>query len=208
MNGNGKLGVTLAMVLVVLSACTKTRTDRTERITHDRLGQTTSERMSNLRSSVVSLQHTLSQMPTDDESKDRALTLEALGSAASALAAIEGPQPSGSFRQQLRVIESDRTQVQHAGPAVPTEPAVDSALRATYNALVSLRDGRFAGNQQIANEVNEVGQKIPQLDTVRGPLHTLAVVDVLNAASRALVTMTDIIENRGAAQTRPVRGAR
>ncbi|HEX8525217.1 MAG TPA: hypothetical protein VF669_23400 [Tepidisphaeraceae bacterium] len=215
------LTVLLCSILIVASSCAKSRTNRTQG-TQDALQQTASERMSNLRSSVVELQRTISQLPTNDIERDKRLTTQALASTASALAAVEGPRPSGAYRQQVRVIENSRTQLERSGPNVPTEPAVDSALRAAYNALIGLRDGRFSGNQQVAGLVSEVGQKIPQLDTVRGPLHTLVVTDVLSSAARALAMMTDVVENRASdgaatrpanqagmqATTRPVAGAR
>ncbi len=192
--------------LTLTSGCAKSKTNRTQGQGRDRLQQSDSERMSAVQSSVNGLTRTVSMMPADDPARDRKLTLEALAQTSAALAAIEGPNPSGAYRQQLRIIESSRSQLQRTTQNVPIEPATDSALRAVYNAMISLRDGRFSGQQDVAKGVGEVGQKIPQLDAVRGPLHSLQVTDVLTSVAHTLQTMTDIIEKRVSppAATRPL----
>jgi hypothetical protein len=193
----------LLCLALIAGGCSKSRTNRT-RGQRDDLQQTASERVSNLQASVGELQRTVSQMPADDPNKDRRLTSRALAQTATALAAIEGPRPSGAYRQQVRIIETSRTQLERSSPNVPSEPAVDSALRAAYNALVSLREGRFAGNQSVAQLVSEVGQKIPQLDSNRGSLHSIVVSDIMGSVTRTLKVMTDVIEKRlPPAQTRP-----
>jgi hypothetical protein len=196
----------LVASLALTAGCAKSKTDRTQGQGRDRLQQTAAERVGAIQSNVTALARTVSMMPADDPARDRKLTLEALAQTSAALAAIEGPNPSGAYRQQLRIIESTRSQLQRSAQNVPIEPATDSALRAIYNALMSLRDGRFSGNQAISAGVSEIGQKIPQLDAVRGPLHSLQVADVLSSVATTLQTMTDVIEKRLSppAATRPV----
>jgi len=185
-----------------VTACTKDRASKTAKPT-DPLAQTASERVSDLRRAANALSRTASQMPGPDPISDRKLTAQALGQTATALAAIGGNQPGGAFRQQLRIIESSRAQIDRASASVPMEPATDTAIRAVYNALVSLRDSRFAGNADVSKLVNDIGTRTPQLDAVRGPLHSQLVSEVVDSIVRTLDVMSKISDERMAASRAP-----
>jgi hypothetical protein len=190
--------------LLLLIGCGKTRTDvAAPNKPISQLQEPPGQRVGDLQQRVDQLRRTVSQMPANNPTEDRRLTAQALGQLASALALIEGPRMTGDFRQRLRVIESSRTQIQSAGGNVPIEPPTDSALRATYDVLMALSQGRFAGDQTISGTLNTMSQQIPQLDAVRGPLHSLVVAQTLENASRALKQMSTVLEQRLAAQPAP-----
>lgn len=185
----------LSCLSVLIAGCAKRNPQRAAGA-GDELGRTASERVSDTQRSIKGLRQTVGRMPGASEQDDRRLIAQALAQTGAALAAIEGDRPGGSFRQQLRIIENARGQLQRMGADVPSEPVIDSAIRAAHNALVSLRDGRFGGNVRVAKAVNEVGQQIPQLDSVRGPLHSLAVSQTFDSIAGALETMSNVLEGR------------
>jgi hypothetical protein len=207
MNGARALIRTLLVGAVALpAACTKTQTSRTEKLQHHALRQPVSERVSNLRTSVDSLQQTVSRMPANQPEQNQRLATAALVNIAGALASIEGPRPPGGFRQQLQIIQSSSAELQGNNPNLAPEPTVDSALRAVHNALTSLRDARFTGNAQIAQLVSQVGGQLPQLDATNGPLHWVVVSHVLHSVSQSLAAMANVVEQRAtpASTTTPV----
>ena len=202
--------IVVGMGLVMLggSGCAKRDPTRTEAGGNADLQRTASERVSDTQRNIRALNETVAKMPGSDGAEDRKLIARALGQTAAALSAIEGERPSGAFRQQLRIIESARGQLTRMSANVPSEPVTDSAIRAAYNALVSMRDGRFAGNAAVAKTVGDVGQQIQQLDSVRGPLHSLVVSQSFQSIASALDTMSGVLEGRlptasAGATTRP-----
>jgi len=200
---------TCLLISLVLSAlasgCAKRNQQRAGKGANDALGRTASERVSDTQRNINALRQTVQRMPGASEQDDRKLIAQALAQTGATLSAIEGDRPGGSFRQQLRIIENARGQLGRMGQDIPSEPATDSAIRAAHNALVNLRDGRFGGNERVAKAVNDVGQQIPQLDSVRGPLHSLAVSQTFESIANALSTMSNVLEGRleqpAAAQT-------
>ncbi len=200
--------ISLGLVILGSTAigCAKRNPTRTGAGNSD-LQRTASERVSDTQRNIKALSQTVAKMPGGSEPDDRKLIAQALGQTGSALSAIEGERPNGAFRQQLRIIESARSQLQRMSGNVPSEPVTDSAIRAALNALMSLRDGRFAGNAQVAKSVSAVSQQIQQLDSVRGPLHSLVVAQAFNSIASALDSMSGVLEGRleppAAGATRP-----
>jgi len=197
---NGIQTCTLSLITVALIAsagCAKHNPTRASTgAANPDLQRTASERISDTQRNIQSLRQTVSAMPGRNDAEDRKLIAQALTQTASALSAIEGERPGGSFRQQLRIMQSARGQLERMSSTVPAEPVEDSAIRAAYNAMVSLRDGRFAGNSQISKAVNDVGQQVSQLDSVRGPLHSLVVAQTFNSIADGLSKMSDVLEGR------------
>ena len=95
----------------------------------DGLGRTASERVSDTQRNINALRQTVQRMPGASEQEDRKLIAQALAQTGATLSAIEGDRPGGSFRQQLRIIENARGQLQRMGPDIPSEPVTDSAIR-------------------------------------------------------------------------------
>ena len=203
MNGIRSIHVFLLASLLMLAGCPKRQTDVGSAKPVHQLLEPPGERLDDLQHRVDQLRRTVSQMPGNSDAEDRKLTAQALGQIASCLALIEGPNPTGALRQRLRIIESSRTQIQSVRATVPIEPATDAAMRATYDILVELSHGRFAGDQAIAGTLSTMSQQIAQLDAVRGPLHSLVVAQTLENAARALKQMSTVLEQR--ATTRPAR---
>ena len=186
----------VGLLILASSGCAKRNPTRTEGGGNADLQRTASERVSDTQRNIRALNETVAKMPGSNETEDRKLTAQALGQTAAAISAIEGERPSGAFRQQLRIIENARGQLTRMSESVPSEPVTDSALRAAYNALVSMRDGRFAGSAPVAKAVSDVGQQIQQLDSVRGPLHSLVVSQSFQSIASALDTMSGVLEGR------------
>src|SRR5439155_14952798 len=119
--------------------------------------------------------------------------------AARSLNVLLGPEPSGAFRQQVRIIQSSADQLRRIDPQkVAPEPTADAGVRAVYSALAGLQEADFANSPDVAKLIAEVRDRTRDLDTVRGPLHSLVVADALRASANTVDKMASLMETRTA----------
>jgi hypothetical protein len=152
------------------------------------------------------------QLPGRDAKADRQLVADAFDRAAAALAVLAGPEPSGALRQQLYIVDSSRATLKNDN--VSAEPATDTGLRALQNALFTIRDRLFPHDDKLSKQLGELRDRVDELDSVRGPLHSLTVAQCFAAASDAITTMANVLTSRTAAMqpaatpsTKPVQAA-
>jgi hypothetical protein len=137
------------------------------------------------------------QLPGRDAKADRQLVADAFDRAASALAVLAGPEPSGALRQQLYIVDSSRATLKNDN--VSAEPATDSGLRALQNALFTSRDRLFPHDDKLSKQLGELRDRVDELDSVHGPLHSLTVAQCFAAASDAISTMAKEVTSLSAA---------
>jgi hypothetical protein len=156
------------------------------------------QRMSELRRRSRELAEVSQRMPGRSAAEDRQLTAEAFDKSTASLELLGGPSPGGAFRQQLRIIDSTRTFLRGAGAneSVSTDSAVDSGLRSLYGALTSVRERLFPTDDKVRVQLDALSARLGELDSVRGPLHSLVVAQSFDAASKAIDTMAQELEGR------------
>ena len=157
------------------------------------------QRANQLRQSVSALEETVAQMPGRDRGADRELAADAFANASTALEQLGGPNPPGAFRQQLRIIENTRDFLQSSRDEISTDPSVDSGLRSLYAALESVRNRLFREDKDIDARLSALSSRLGELDSVRGPLHSLVVAQAFDEASKIMDAMADKLDAAQAA---------
>ncbi|CAA9435335.1 MAG: hypothetical protein AVDCRST_MAG64-3762, partial [uncultured Phycisphaerae bacterium] len=96
---------------------------------------------------AASLEERSGELPGRTPEDHRARMHEFFGTVVEVLPILEGPEPSGAFRQQLRTVQSARYRLApDAGGGPSPEPTIDAGLRGAYAALNSIgRDEPYAG---------------------------------------------------------------
>jgi hypothetical protein len=136
------------------------------------------------------------KLPGGSPEEHHAALREAFSDLAQVLPILYGPQPEGSQRQQLRIIESARTQLSSPAQGLSLEPTIDTALRAARDSLEALGRGSYFDRPQIAQALDQLDAKVTGLDAARGASHPQAVADAMQAASRVVGLMSDTLGER------------
>ena len=144
-------------------------------------------RMSEAQQRSAELSEVARQLPGRTPQDDRRLVAAAFDRAHAALELIAGPNPPGALRQAIYIVDSARQQLASAREAY--DATTDSGLRALYNALTLIRDRAFYDDQDVRQKLDELHRRVVELDTVRGPLHTLVVAHAFRAAAGVLGAM-------------------
>ena len=135
-------------------------------------------------------------LPGSNDSKDRRLSETAFERTTAVLSLLAGPKPNGGFRQDQRIIEMIRQQLRTAPAGMAMDPAVDTGLRAIYNSLVNLRERWFPVDRSVGAQLDTLRDRVADLDSVRGPLHSVAAADCFVAAAALTETMAAQLEGR------------
>src|SRR3954470_3858515 len=113
------------------------------------------------------------KLPGQNEQQDRQLVSEQFNQLSQILPLLNGPDMPGDFRQQLRIIESTRSQLSGGSLDLSSEPTVATGLRAAQHALSGLQQRAFAEQGDISKHIDAMRSAVQQLDTVNGPIHRL-----------------------------------
>jgi hypothetical protein len=127
-------------------------------------------RVNDMAAPIESLRQTSMQLPGKSESEQRTLMEDCFGNIAAILPLLEGPNPTGGFRQQVMLVEGAKANLQSLGPELSSDPTIASGLRAAYNALGSISAEEFTDQPDIFKTIASLGAKLDQLDTTQGPM--------------------------------------
>lgn len=192
----------VVVLAVSVSACAQkkapTRVDGTPGVEKP-VSADQGQRASELRRAVGELEETVARMPGRDTAEDRRLAAEAFAKSAAAVEQLGGPNPPGAFRQQLRIIDNTREFLRSSPGDVSTDPSIDSGLRSLYSALDSVRSRLFRDDKDVAARLTALSARLGELDSVRGPLHSLVVSQSFDDAAKAIDAMADKLEAAQAA---------
>jgi hypothetical protein len=136
------------------------------------------------------------KLPGSNEQQDRQQVAEQFNQLSQILPLLNGPDMPGDFRQQLRIIESTRSQLSSGSMDLSSEPTVDTGLRAAQRALSSLQQRAFAEQGEIAKHVDAMRAAVQELDTVSGPIHRLVVAKAFQHSAEAVKAMSDALNQR------------
>jgi hypothetical protein len=136
------------------------------------------------------------RMPGGDEQENRRLVSEEFALLSQIIPMLSGPEMTGEVQQQLRIIESTRSQLANGSVELAAEPTVGTGMRAAHRALSAI-------NQQAFSEVGEVGKSIDamtadvnQLDLVSGAQHRWVAAQAFVHSADAINKMVSTMQQR------------
>jgi hypothetical protein len=139
---------------------------------------------------------TVQQLPGRTPEEHRRAMQQVFTELAQILPMLYGPNPSGVFRQQLRVVESSRTQLATAPQSLAVEPTIDTGLRAARDALAGLASKGYFDRAQLGQTMDRLNKALDALDTNRGAMHQTAVAESAGLMSQAIRQMSDALNQR------------
>ena len=134
-------------------------------------------------------------LPGRNEAEDRAQVTQQFALLVRILPSLSGPDMTGDFRQQLRIIESTRAMLGTSAD-LAAEPTIDSGMRAAHRALASVAARAFADQPDVAKQLDAMRDRVAELDTVSGPIHRLVVAQAFQASAQAVSTMANALHQR------------
>ena len=138
---------------------------------------------------------TAQRLPGRTPDEHRAAMQQAFADLVQILPVLYGPTPTGMQRQQLRIIDSARTQLGSRQGLAP-EPTIDTALRAARDSLQSLGRGSFFDKPELGQTLDKLDARVDALDTVRGPGHQQLVAQVVDLMSAVVTQMAQTLNER------------
>jgi len=138
---------------------------------------------------------TAEQLPGRNDAEHRSLAAQAFADLSQLLPILFGPSPTGVQRQQLRVVESARSQLSARSSLAP-EPTIDTGLRAARDALSGLSRSGFYDHPDLAKTLDRLDKNVADLDAARGTRHQVAVTEVVTLMSQAVNQMAEALNQR------------
>lgn len=142
----------------------------------------------------------VAKLPGRDQQEYRRMMADRFGDLAEILPMLEGPEPGGAFRQQVRIIENTRATLQSAPEELALEPTVGLGLRAAENALSGVQARTFYANQEVADALEPLRSRIADLDAARGPLNQLVAAQSMREIANVLTRMSLVVHGRADAE--------
>ena len=159
------------------------------------------QRMDELQKAAAEFSKAARQLPGRDSTEDRIKSADAFDRATTALEILGGPTPGGAFRQNMRIIDSARQRLRNTPVDATYDPNIDTGSRAINNALIDVAERLFPADEQVRKLMDTTATRLNDLDSVRGPLHTLAAAHVFVATSDVIDAMAQKLAGRLAAAT-------
>ena len=136
------------------------------------------------------------KLPGSNEQQDRQQVSDQFGLLAQILPLLNGPDQPGDFAQQMRIIESSRSQLASGSMDLSSEPTVDTGLRAAQRALASLHRRKFAEQADVAGQIDAMRATVQELDTVSGPIHRQVAAESFQRSADAIKSMSKALNQR------------
>ena len=136
------------------------------------------------------------QLPGRTPEEHRRAAQQVFAELAQVLPVLHGPNPTGVFRQQLRVVESARTQLASAPQGLAAEPTIDTGLRAARDALAGVASRGHFDQAQVGATIDKLNAALDRLDTNRGAMHQTAVAEAAGLMSQAIRQMSEALSDR------------
>jgi len=196
---NTRAAALLLSVLFIPACAPKTQTTLNpppEPNPQPQLATDARERVKELSSRAEEYVKNAGNLPGRNADEDRAQVTQQFALLAQILPMLNGPEMSGDFRQQLRIIDSTRSQLASASQDLSSEPTVDTGLRAAHHALESIDQRDFSATPQIAKSLDAMRAKVRELDSVTGAIHRLVAAQAFKSSAEAIDQMTKALNER------------
>ena len=139
---------------------------------------------------------TAHQLPGDSPQQHRKLMAEAFAQIEQILPILQGPNPGAEFRQQLQTVSDAQGELATGPQELSPEPTIDTALRATRDALSLIAHGGYYDRADLTPLFDRLNTNINHLDTVRGALHQLEAGEAVEVTSQIVSKMSDALSQR------------
>jgi hypothetical protein len=139
---------------------------------------------------------TVQQLPGRTPEEHRRAMHQVFAELSEILPMLYGPNPSGVFRQQLRVVESSRRQLATGPQGLAVEPTIDTGLRAARDAIAGLAGKGYFDQSKLGPTMDRLNRSLDALDTNRGAMHQTAVAESVGMMSQAIRQLTDAMNQR------------
>jgi hypothetical protein len=136
------------------------------------------------------------KLPGRNAQEDRAQTSHQFALLAQILPILNGPEMSGDFRQQLRIIDSSRAQLASGTQDLAVEPTVDTGLRAAQRALAGINQRAFTEMPDIAKSLDAMHAKVQELDGTADAIHRLIASQAFKSSAHVINQMTSALSGR------------
>jgi hypothetical protein len=139
---------------------------------------------------------TAQRLPGRNIDEQRVAVQQAFADLAQILPILYGPSPTGVQRQQLRVVESTRSQLAAVRSGLAPEPTIDTGLRAARDALAGVGRGGYYDSPDLAKTLDQLDRTVSDLDAARGATHQQVVGETVDLMSQAVNQMADALHKR------------
>ncbi len=136
------------------------------------------------------------KLPGRNAQEDRAQTTQQFALLAQILPMLNGPDMTGDFRQQLRIIESTRSQLANGSQDLSVEPTIDTGLRAAHRALASINQRSFTETSDIGKQLDAMHAKVEELDGTADATHRLIASQAFRNSAQAISQMASALNDR------------
>jgi hypothetical protein len=157
------------------------------------LSEENQEHLATLRAAVASFHNQANALPGSDDAEHRQIMEQAFDDLSVALPILVGEEPSTAFRLQMRSVVSAREELA-ANPTLAPEPIEDSGLRSAVAAMGRIAHEEFYDGS--ARAADKLRIALRPLDRTTGPMHRLAVRDVIRQMAEVLQALADKYEDR------------
>ena len=194
-----RLAVTGALLLLVCVGCPKRQSSMSkppEVNPGPKVEASAEARADELSEVSRRFEETARRLPGPTAEEDRRIVQQAFAELAQILPILYGPNPTGAFRQQLRIVESSRSQLAASTRGLAAEPTIGTGLRAAHDSLAALASRGYFDQVKLGQTMDQLSSTLSSLDTARGPAHRSAVADAFALVSQAIRQMSDALTQR------------
>jgi hypothetical protein len=194
------LAALLSVVVVVTGCAGKTQTTLKpappDANPEPQLATDVHERVKELGARAQEYADGCNRLPGRSAQEDRAQTTQQFALLAQILPILNGPDMTGDFRQQLRIIESTRAQLASGTQDLAVEPTVDTGLRAAHRALAGINQRAFTQTPDIAKSLDAMNAKVQELDGNTDAIHRLIASQAFKSSAQAITQMSSALSGR------------
>ena len=151
------------------------------------------QRVVTLRSAVASFQEHANALPGSDDAEHRQIMQQVFDDLSTALPILVGEEPSAHFACRCAASPAAREELA-ANPTLAPEPIEDSGLRSAVAAMGRIaHEDFYSGTEHAADKLRIA---LRPLDRTSGPMHRLAVRDIVRQMAEVLQTLADKYEDK------------
>ena len=200
MNRIGVVTVVVVLLAVVLSGCRPKKESsiesRIEPNPPPSMAGDPVERVGELRQQVAAFDQARRAININSPGDGRQQIAATFGALSRVLTTLEGPEPGGAFRQQVRIIDTNRARLTEGSPDLAPEPTINAAFRAAARALDRIAAEQYPEDGELRGMLDAFRGRVDELDSVRGPLHRLVVTQAFALAAQVTDRMAGVMEQR------------
>src|SRR5688572_9078670 len=136
------------------------------------------------------------QMPAGTEDENRKLVSQQFALLSQIIPMLSGLEMPGDLAQQLRIIDSTRSQLSNGSMGLAPEPTISTGLRAAQRALASINQRSFSDVPEVAKSIDAMAANVNDLDVVSGPQHRWVAAQAFTNSAEAVTKMAGAMNQR------------